>query len=204
MANVRTAWSVGQIFDSSRIGGKGFIELGNVPMPKLLATDYTIPYAMTAKALVSNIQTTNKVYICPFTVMKKIIVTEMGMNSWGAVNATSHIGIYDITTTRKPYNLIYDSGEVSVNSTGLIYWSVSNLVLYPSLYWIAYVCNGASKINAVTTQAKPLALTLSDTAWTIGYYYDTSILPSDASGLSFSELLISSGGIPAIGFKWTE
>jgi len=203
MANVRTAWSAGQIFDSSRIGGKGFIELANVPMPKLLAAQYTIPYILGGTALTTGSQIANRIYFVPFTVMKKIIVTEMGMNSYTAVDANAHIGIYDITMTRKPYNLIYDSGEVSVNSTGLIYWSVSNLVLYPSLYWMAYVCNGASSIRPIPIAgSKPLALTLSGTAWTIGYYYDAYPLPNDASDLSFTE--VTTAVIPAIGLKWTE
>jgi len=187
-------------FDSSRVGGLSFVDMGSIPLP-VLVDNYTVPYAIGATAATALVLTANRCYFLPFLVTTPRTITYAAIQVTTLKAGTGYIGLYDITTTRKPYNRIWMSSDLNMGSTGEKS-DTPNIVLPPSMYWLALVSSSAATVRAMAIQSgRHLAITLSGTTHTIGYYYSNASLPTDASEVSFTALTATA---PAIGVKWSE
>ena len=187
-------------FDSSRVGGLSFVDMGSIPLP-VLVDNYTVPYAVCATSATTLGLTGNRCYFLPFLVTTPLKITYAAIQVTTLSTGTGYIGLYDITTARKPYNRLWMSSGLDMGSTGEKS-DMPNIVLPPSMYWLALVSSSAAEVRAINIASlRHLAITLSGNAHTIGYYYSNASLPTDASGVSFTAL---ANKAPAIGVKWSE
>lgn len=145
----------------------------------------------------STAMTANQMIFFPYIITDKINVASLGIeiSTQGAASDVAKIGIYAHDGTNVPAELIYETTDIVVDSTGNKSHTTSPAFdLVAGVYWIAYVQEGATTrpkvFSGTTPQLHPIATDgkcynlprlTSVTSWE-----GAGSLPSSGSGAAFA------------------
>ena len=161
-----------------------------MPTPLLVSGLRVCPYTIGVATTTSVTMSNNTTYWIPFTVNRKVTVSQIAISVRTAKNGSSqNIGIYSsYTNNLYPKNLLV-SLTLSSASTGTIIGNLFNsLTLYPNLYWIAIGSSGNPTLDGVNA-GSTRELARSGTSALNHYRSSGSTLPSSANEVSFTPSL---------------
>jgi hypothetical protein len=160
-------------------------------------TEYQVPYAVGATAAGTLALTASRVYWIPFTVPRKVSITQLAINVTTASAGTHYVGVYASDYYWQPTGAPLVSVSFYTSSTGVKTSTVS-LVLQPGVYWFAWAAGSAATVRAIALAACPsLGLGNLGTANTTYYYTSGSTLPNPAPTSGYS--VATGSALPAIG-----
>jgi hypothetical protein len=107
--------------------------------------------------------TANRIYYCPILPRTAITIDQIAIEVTTAAAASSlgRLGFYNADTGWQPTSLIYDAGEIAIDSTGVKTIALGAAqTLQPGRYLLAYFGNGAptlrsARCGAIFTGAEP-------------------------------------------------
>jgi hypothetical protein len=159
--------------------------------------EYQVPYAVGATAGTTLALTANRVYWIPFTVPRKVNITQLAINVTTASAGTHYVGIYASNYYWHPtgaplVSVSFDSGSAGVKTENV------NLILQPGVYWFAWAAGSAATVRAIALAAcASLGLSNLGTSNTTFYFTSGSTLPNPAPTSGYS--VATGSAVPAIG-----
>jgi hypothetical protein len=145
--------------------------------------------------------TASRVYWIPFTVPRKLNITQLAINVTTASAGTHYVGIYASDYYWQPTGAPLVSASFDTSSTGVKTASVS-LTLTVGVYWFAWAAGSGATVRAVALAAcATLGLGNLGTANTTYYYTSGSTLPNPAPTSGYS--VATGSALPAIGVVFT-
>ena len=164
-------------------------------------TEYQVPYAVNATAATTLVLTASRVYWIPFTVPRKVNITQLAINVTTKAAGTHYVGIYASDYYWRPAGSPLVSVSFDTGATGVMVANVS-LILQPGVYWFAWAAGSAATVRAVALAAcASLGLGGLGTANTTYYYTSGSTLPDPAPTSGYT--VASGSAVPAIGVMFS-
>jgi hypothetical protein len=159
--------------------------------------EYQVPYAVNATTATTLALTASRVYWIPFTVSRKVSITQLAINVTAASAGTHYVGIYASDYYWQPTGGPLVSISFNTATTGVKTGSVS-LTLQPGVYWFAWAAGSGATVRAVALAAcASLGLGNLGTTNTTYYYTSGSTLPNPAPTSGYS--VATGSAVPAIG-----
>jgi hypothetical protein len=160
-------------------------------------TEYQVPYAVCATAASTLALTANRTYWIPFTVIRKVSITQLAINVTTASAGTHYVGIYASDYYWQPTGAPLVRVSFDTSATGVKTASV-DITLQPRVYWFAWAAGSAATVRAIALAAcATLGLGNLGTANTTYYYTSGSTLPDQAPTSGYS--VATGSALPAIG-----
>lgn len=158
------------------------------PVPPGAVGAFLYPACIPTTAATTGTLSANTLYFLPFAVADACTVDRLAIEVTGATGAgKAHVGIFTNDSLAVPGDLLVDSGEISLATTGVKTSTVST-ALAPGWYWSAFVTNaGGVTFRTVPASGSLGVLSNPDTSLAamnvITASYTFGALPSDRSGL---------------------
>jgi hypothetical protein len=160
-------------------------------------TEYQVPYAVNATSATTLALTASRVYWIPFTVPRKVNITQLAINVTTASAGTHYVGIYASDYYWQPTGAPLVSVSFDTSSTGVKTANVS-VTLSVGVYWFAWAAGSAATVTAIALAGcASLGLGNVGTANTTYYYTSGSSLPNPAPSSGYT--VGTASAVPAIG-----
>jgi hypothetical protein len=164
-------------------------------------TEYQVPYAVNATAGTTLALTASRVYWIPFTVPRKVNITQIAINVTTASAGTHYVGVYASDYYWQPTGSPLVSASFDAGSTGVKTANV-NITLSIGVYWFAWAAGSAATVRAIALAAcATLGLGNLGTANTTYYYTSGSTLPNPAPTSGYT--VATGSAVPAIGVAFS-